>query len=773
MTTATEDILDRQMARQFLDLIFPKNGESGFIAVSFKVPEEAVGHRSDRPYNDYYIPRHCKPDNRYGWADAAFPSHMKDQLLDVVEERMRHDEVKVMISPALFSRPDTRRLKDVSHISVLHLDYDAPDDNTSLPSDLYAALKQCRAILVESGRKGNLHAYIPVQGLDLETHWRLSYALRTKFGADDKIRPNDLLTLPGTWNFKDADRPAEVKLVIDPGVKPRPLSGEDEVIERLGLEDLMSSVPPFAGAVEVDPSKASLTGVSGRLLKRLTREALNGQDKDRSGANFRIVKLCKENRLSPERTFAFMKTLPEDRIKWADDDSNLLADIGRLWDKPGKKDISGSATPPPSSFTRTTPVDEEELTIAEEDVIEDRPEQIFYRLGDLIAEVDKMDPPRYLVDEVIPEGDYGVLSADSKTGKTFVMMDLALSVASGTPWVNQFEVKKPGPVLIFVGEGGKRKIVRRMRAIARHKEIPDHQLLGLPIEVSERAPKLMNEAIMDELRQKVAELSPKLIIIDPLYLAASGANTASLTDMGNMLEKAQHIAQHVGASLIISHHNKKGGENTRDHDDEPHNRTSGVGVNEWGRFLIAVERLKRGISDHQLNQSETITKWFIRGDEVADLEYHFSMYVHVEDQLDLTSPMHYKMMPETDVSALRKKDWKRDQSFTAMRKIMDELENHAGGVFLKTLLGECGLSYPASKGTKKALDKLDELGCIKQEVIRGRGNPIKVTPTGVPMPDPDEELKEKINNMTFDTSDLFDEEDEKSGYNIGETIDLD
>lgn len=760
----TEDTLDRGVARRFLDLLFPDNGKTGFIAVSFKVPEEAVPRREERRFNDYYVPRHCKPDNRYGWADAAFPSHKKDQLLDVVEERMRHDEVKVMISPALFARPDTRRLKDVAHVSVLHLDYDAPDGEEGLSPALYTALKRCRAILVESGRKGNLHAYIAVQGLDLETHWRLSYALRDKFGADDKIRPNDLLTLPGTWNFKDADRPSEVKLLADKNTRFRPLSGEDEVIERLGLESFMDGVPPFAGAVEVDPAKANLNRLGQRLLTRLNREARNGQGEDLSEANFRIIKLCKENRLTPEETFAFMQTLPDDLYKFSDDESRLLEDIGRIWDKTGRKDAA-SATPPPSSFTRTTPVDKDDLSIDESDVVEDEPTQTFYRLGDLIAEVDAMPPPTYLVEGVIPQGDYGVISADNKAGKTFVMMDLALSVAAGVPWVNLFPVNETGPVLIFVGEGGKRKIVRRVRAIARFKGIPDHQLFGLPIEISERAPKLMDESVLDELRVKVAELRPRLVIIDPLYLAASGANTASLVEMGSLLEKAQHIAQRVGAALVISHHTKKAAADTKN-EEAPHLRTSGVGINEWGRFLIAIQVLIKKVLDHGTGKSETVTKWHLRGDEVADLEYSFSMKVHVEDKSDLTSPMHYEMNPETEDSAARKKDWSKDSNFATMRKLMTELEDHPGGVMQKELLEECGLKHPATAGTRKALDKLEELKCIVRETTP-KG--IQITPTGNPLPDPDEQLKENIGNMSFD----FSADDSLSGNNIGEFIDLD
>ena len=67
--------------------------------------------------------------------------------------------------------------------------------------------------------------------------------------------------------------------------------------------------------------------------------------------------------------------------------------------------------------------------------------------------------------EQIAAGDYGMFAAEFKAGKTWAMTDLAVSVASGTPWLGIFEVERPGPVLLFAGEGGARKIARRFRAV--------------------------------------------------------------------------------------------------------------------------------------------------------------------------------------------------------------------------------------------------------------------------------------------------------------------
>ena len=279
----------------------------------------------------------------------------------------------------------------------------------------------------------------------------------------------------------------------------------------------------------------------------------------------------------------------------------------------------------------------------------------------------------------------------------------------------------------------------------------------------------MDDSHMDELRTKVAELRPRLVIIDPLYLAASGVNTASLVEMGSLLEKAQHVAQKVGAALVISHHTKKASADTKN-DEAPHLRTSGVGINEWGRFLIAITVQLKKVVDHDTGKSQTMTKWHLRGDEVPDIAYNFSMYVHVEDKNDLTSPMHYAMVPESDEDAMRNRDWSADDSYPTMRKIMDALEDHRGGIMQKELLEECGLKTPPSTGTKRALEKLETLGCIKRERQKGQGNPFLITPTEVPLPDPRAETEERVKNMSFDFSV---DDDEKSGDNVGEYIDLD
>src|SRR5690606_25486254 len=74
------------------------------------------------------------------------------------------------------------------------------------------------------------------------------------------------------------------------------------------------------------------------------------------------------------------------------------------------------------------------------------------------AEIDAEPHPGYLVRRIIAAGDYGILGAAHKAGKTWLAVDLAVAVASGKPWLGIHPVDRPGPVVWFAGEGGKRKL---------------------------------------------------------------------------------------------------------------------------------------------------------------------------------------------------------------------------------------------------------------------------------------------------------------------------
>jgi hypothetical protein len=160
-------------------------------------------------------------------------------------------------------------------------------------------------------------------------------------------------------------------------------------------------------------------------------------------------------------------------------------------------------------------------------------------LMDLLASVDVAGPAKFLVQGVIAAGDYGMLGAAFKVGKTWFMTDLAVSVASDTDFMGIWPIETPGPVLLFAGEGGRRKIARRFRSVCESRDIDP---ATLPIRVCMRVPHLTSEAAMALVAEEIERHRPVLVIIDPLYMAARGARGSDLYEMGAHLEGIRDLS---------------------------------------------------------------------------------------------------------------------------------------------------------------------------------------------------------------------------------------
>lgn len=345
------------------------------------------------------------------------------------------------------------------------------------------------------------------------------------------------------------------------------------------------------------------------------------------------------------------------------------------------------------------------------------PELIFRSLADIAREVDEAPPPSWLFEPVIVAGDYGMLSAQDKAGKTWATLDAAVSCASGLPWMGQFAAGICGPVILFYGEGSPRKAVRRIRAIATSKGLTRDQADALPIIPAFRAPKLSSATHRQLIREAVEKFQPALVIIDPLYLAAAGANSADIISMGELLSGIQHIIQDAGASLLISHHWNKGGIG------DGHDRSSGVGPGAWGRFLISVA-VKSRRTDDVTKETAVRLRWQFQGDEIPDTDITLVRRVHADDPSDLNSPLHYSVEVDAEpASTERGMDLPPSE-----RKLLEALHEADGQ--LPQTIKQLGDRIARKYGTglrretcSRGLKRLAELSLAVQHAASAVGEP--------------------------------------------------
>lgn len=166
-------------------------------------------------------------------------------------------------------------------------------------------------------------------------------------------------------------------------------------------------------------------------------------------------------------------------------------------------------------------------------------------------------PMEWLIRGVWPRRSFGPMGGEKKTLKTYNLMSIALAVASGRPLFGEFEVVTPGPVVYFVGEGGRAPFQRRLHAIARAYGV---DLADLPIHATFDVGPLDSPEFVAALTAALDALRPELVIIDPLYaFHPAGIEAQNLYERGRMLAEVSGIVADKAALIIADHFKKSGG----------------------------------------------------------------------------------------------------------------------------------------------------------------------------------------------------------------------
>lgn len=160
--------------------------------------------------------------------------------------------------------------------------------------------------------------------------------------------------------------------------------------------------------------------------------------------------------------------------------------------------------------------------------------------------------PEWLVRDIFTIDEPLLVGARSKGCKTLQLTDLAVAVASGTPWMNAFEVPKQRRVLFISGETNRRRMAKHIEKACVGRGIDAHRLQGfLRIEAVE-FPCLPRLADQDAIKADVEKYGIELVIVDPLYRGLSGIDSSRLSEMGDAIKSFQ--AACAPACMILSHH---------------------------------------------------------------------------------------------------------------------------------------------------------------------------------------------------------------------------
>lgn len=170
-----------------------------------------------------------------------------------------------------------------------------------------------------------------------------------------------------------------------------------------------------------------------------------------------------------------------------------------------------------------------------------------------LDQIEGLQPPAYLVHKLLPEGAFALILGPFASLKSFLSLDLALSIAYGRPWQGR-EVRQ-GPVLYIAGEGAG-GLGRRIRAWRAVNGVEDQSapFRLLPLAVSVMQPQQVARTVATMAAIAEAEGAPlALVVIDTLARSMIGGDENTALDMGRAVAGIDELRQ-VGCCTLTVHH---------------------------------------------------------------------------------------------------------------------------------------------------------------------------------------------------------------------------
>lgn len=172
----------------------------------------------------------------------------------------------------------------------------------------------------------------------------------------------------------------------------------------------------------------------------------------------------------------------------------------------------------------------------------------------------------YLVSNVLVEGQPCIIGGPKKCLKTGVIVDLAISLGTGTPFLSHpdFSVPQRKRVCVLSGESGGYTLRATAKRVckARGKTLREADVLwGMDL------PQLANAQHLIVLTETLMREQIDVLVIDPAYLCLlSGSNhinPGNVFAMGEVLNGIARVGNETGCTIIIAHHTRKQSQNDR------------------------------------------------------------------------------------------------------------------------------------------------------------------------------------------------------------------
>jgi len=171
--------------------------------------------------------------------------------------------------------------------------------------------------------------------------------------------------------------------------------------------------------------------------------------------------------------------------------------------------------------------------------------------------MDQPDPEvEWLAEGFLPAGGNILVAGYPKTFKTTLLQDLAVSLASGSPFLDKFPVDGDHSVGLVLMEGLEWQAARRIRRLCLARGL-DPREVGKRIHIWHRPPLVLNPTTVAGLAEWIKVLGIDVVMLDAWSYVARG-NSDDADVVTPQLQAFSGIRDTVpGCTVVLAHHSRK------------------------------------------------------------------------------------------------------------------------------------------------------------------------------------------------------------------------
>lgn len=466
------------------------------------------------------------------WGQVAY--HYPDQLeLFVKAATDKNQWTNVYFCPHLLLDSKSKKRENAGPVKALWLDKDAGTKEEINP----------RPTMCWRTSEGKHHAlWLLDECVEPEKAEEVCRYLTYSIPGADKNCWNlgRVIRLPNTLNYK-YHPPAQGELLWDDGpvykIEDLEPKGKGEIEK--ALEESSKEKPP-----KLPKEVPSLTEALISYGPRIPSEAwallsgASGDVNDRSSTLWKMERLLLEAGVPAKHTFAIVRESPWNKYKQDKrTDENLWSDVHK----------ASLAQGP----------------------YQDSPDELAWLTMDELLLYSER--PEWLVQGIWMEKNVGWIAGVGKSYKSMLSLDLALSVASGTPFLGKYKVNNPGPVMMVQEEDPRWRVSHRAQVISHQKGISHLELTEngrsltleikgskVPIYVSVGGEVLFkNSNRIEALEKAIDRIRPRMLVLDPFNVMAAGYDEFKSGEILEVLNILKHWRNKYDCAIVVLHHYRK------------------------------------------------------------------------------------------------------------------------------------------------------------------------------------------------------------------------